>query len=103
MSFQEMSTAFQHAFGLSSMKHYKAAIELYEEDLSENPKNIASMNNIELAKINLGISESNKELLKDAKIYLEKAIKIVNESDDYKFGYPIAEANLKWVNELLVE
>ena len=101
MSFEEMSKSFQMAFGYSSSKYYKGAIKLYEEDLKENPKNIASMNNIAVAKINIGISESNQELLLEAKQYLEKANKIVNESEDYKYGFPIAEANLKWVNELL--
>jgi len=103
MHFNEMSESFQRAFGYSSSKHYKGAIELYKKDLEENPKNIASMNNIAVAMINLGISESNQNLLHDAKGYLEKAIKFVEESKDYKFGFPIAEANLNWVNEILAK
>jgi hypothetical protein len=49
MSFEEMSKSFQIAFGFGNSKKYKAAIKLYEEDLEENPNNIASMNNIALA------------------------------------------------------
>ncbi len=101
MSFDEMSRSFQMAFGLASGKNYKAAIELYKEDLLENPKNIAAMNNIALAKINLGILESNKSYILEAKELLEKTMKIVNEQNEYKGGYPIAEANLKWAIELL--
>ena len=101
MSFEEMSKSFQIAFGYSNGKNYKAAIELYTEDLLENPKNIAAMNNIAVAKINLGISENNKSYIFEAKELLEKTIKIVSEEKDYKHGYPIAEANLKWANELL--
>lgn len=89
------------AFGLSNGKNYKAAIELYEEDLLENPKNIAAMNNIAVAKINLGISESNISYIMEAKEILDETMKIVNGQNEYKGGYPIAEANLKWANELL--
>ena len=101
MSFEEMSKSFQMAFGCSSGKNYKAAIELYKEDLLQNPKNIAAMNNIAVAKINIGISESNKSYIYEAKEILEKTMEIVNEEKNYKGGYPIAEANLKWANELL--
>jgi len=101
MSFEEMSKSFQMAFGLSNAQNYKAAIELYEDDLLHNPKNIASLNNIAVAKINLGISENDKSYLIEAKELLEKSIRIVNEQKEYKHGFPIAEGNLKWVNELL--
>lgn len=101
MSFEEMSKSFQMAFGFSNGKNYKAAIELYEEDLLENPNNIAAMNNIAVAKINLGISESNKSYISEAKELLEKIMGIVNSQNEYKDGYPIAEANLKWACELL--
>lgn len=101
MSFEEMSKSFQIAFGLGNSKKYRAAIKLYEEDLEENPNNIASMNNIALAKIQLGISEKNIDYLKEAKELLEKALDIVRKNSEYKHGYPIAEENLKWVKELL--
>lgn len=102
MSFKEMSYTFQRAFGLGSAKRYQEAIKLYEEDLKENPENIASMNKIAVAKIHIALSEESKEELRQEKGYLEKALKIVDESDVYKkSGYPIAEANLNWVNELL--
>ena len=35
MSFEDMSKSFHMAFGLGNHKKYKAAIELYEEDLEE--------------------------------------------------------------------
>jgi tetratricopeptide (TPR) repeat protein len=101
MNFEKMSRSFQTAFGLANSNNYLAAIKLYEEDLAENPNNIASMNNIALAKIHLGINDSNQEYLPEAKELLEKALKIVKENKDYKHGYPIAEANLKWVDNLL--
>lgn len=92
---------FQMAFGLTNTKCYDAAIELYEEDLKENPKNIASMNNIALCKINQAISRNDKTLLTEAIKILNKAIDIVNHDPNYKYGFPIAEANLKWAKELM--
>jgi len=101
MSFKKMSMEFQMAFGLTNTKCYDAAIELYEEDLKENPKNIASMNNIALCKINQAISRNDKTLLTEAIKILNKAIDIVNHDPNYKYGFPIAEANLKWAKELM--
>ncbi len=101
MSFEEMSKSFQKAFGFANSKNYLAAIKLYEEDLEENPKNIAAMNNIAVAKIHLGINENNSLYLSDAKGLLEKTLEIVRENQDYNYGYPIAEANLEWVKSLL--
>lgn len=103
MSLEEMSKSCQRAFGLNQMKHYNRAIEIFEEDLRENPKNIPSMNNIAFAKTHLGISENKKDYLLEAKQYLENAISIVKESEDCTYGYPIAEANLEWVNKLINE
>lgn len=103
MGFNDMSRSFQIAFGYANSGNNLAAIKLYEEDLVENPNNIAAMNNIALAKIHLGISQSNPEYLLQAKELLENAIRIVGKSLEYKHGYPIAEDNLKWVNSLLDE
>lgn len=42
MSFEKMSKFFHMAFGYSNGKKYKAAIELYKEDLLQNPKKYCS-------------------------------------------------------------
>lgn len=101
MSFEEMSKQFQMAFGLTNPNSYDSAIKLYEQDLIDNPNNIAAMNNIAMCKINLSIIKQDKSLLPDAILLLKKAIDLVNGDNNYKYGYPIAEANLKWANDLL--
>lgn len=103
MSFEKMSQEFQMAFGLTNTKCYEAAIELYEADLRNNPKNIASLNNLALCKINLAIIHRDKTFLNEAVEILNTAIEIVNNDKNYKYGFPVAEANLKWAQELLQE
>ena len=98
MSDNEMSLDFQKAFGLLNVNHYKAAIEYFQQDLNENPNNFASLNNMALAKIHIGIGQANPALLLESIDNLESAIQIFSEVYNYD-GYFIAHANLKWAKQ----
>lgn len=75
---------------------------MFQQDIEQNPNNLASYHNIGLAKTYLGIDKQDKALLQSAIEHLEKAIAIANELN-YKDGYPIAETNLKWAAEELAK
>ena len=98
----ENSAAFNQAIGLLDFKVYEGAISLFQQDIEQNPNNLASHHNIGLAKTYLGIDKQDKALLQSAIEHLEKAIAIANELN-YKDGYPIAETNLKWATEELAK
>ena len=91
---------FNEGFGLLNFKVYEEAISLFQQDIKQNPQNLASYHNIGLAKTYLGIDKQDKALLQSAIQHLEKAIKIAEELN-HQNGFPIAEANLKWAKEEL--
>lgn len=93
---------FEQAFGLLNFKVYEQAINLFQNDLKENPLNLASYHNIGLAQIYLGIDRRSTELLKEAIKNLEKAIDISNQRQ-FNNGYPSAEANLTWAKDELAK
>lgn len=99
---EENTEEFNQAVGLLNFKVYEGAINLFQQDLEQNPKNLASYHNIGLAKTYLGIDKQDKDLLQSAIEHLEKAIAIANELN-YKGGYPFAETNLKWATEELAK
>lgn len=99
---EENTEEFNQGIGLLNFKVYEEAINLFQQDLEQNPKNLASYHNIGLAQTYLGIDKQDKNLLQSAIQHLEKAIAIAEELK-YKNGYPIAEANLKWATEELAK
>jgi tetratricopeptide (TPR) repeat protein len=101
-AFEKMSKSFERAFGYSNSGLYKHSIPLYEQALSEDKNNFAALNNMAVAKIYMGIEERNKTYIENAISDLKEAIRIAREVYQYPDGYPIAEGNLKWAqNELL--
>ncbi|MBS1759376.1 MAG: hypothetical protein JST23_04555 [Bacteroidetes bacterium] len=99
---EENTEEFNQGIGLLNFKVYEGAISLFQQDLEQNPKNLASCHNIGLAQTYLGIDKQDKYLLQSAIQNLEKAIAIANELN-YKDGYPIAKVNLKWAIEELAK
>ncbi len=93
---------FNQGLGLLNFKVYEDAISLFQQDIEQNPNNLASYHNIGLAQTYLGIDKQDKGLLQSAIQYLEKAIAIARGLN-YKDGYPIAETNLKWATEELAK
>lgn len=92
---------FNQGLGLLNFEAYEEAIKCFQQDIKQNPNNLASYHNIGLAETHLGIDKQDKELLKSAIQNLEKAIKIAKELN-YN-GYPIAEANLEWAKDELAK
>ena len=99
---EDNAKEFNQGVGLLNFKAYEGAISLFHRDLEQNPNNLASYHNIGLAQTYLGIDNQDKGLLQSAIQHLEKAIAIAKELN-YKDGYPIAEANLKWATEELAK
>jgi len=93
------SEVFQRALSLSDY-HKKQAIKLYDEEIENNPKNMAAFQNRGLCKLKIAIEEKNIEILEDSKVDLKKAIDLAKERGD---NFPIAQANLKWAEETKIE
>jgi tetratricopeptide (TPR) repeat protein len=98
----ENSEEFNQGIGLLNFQVYEGAINLFQQDIEQNPNNLASYHNIGLAKTYLGVDKKDKAMLQSAIEHLEKAIAIANELN-YTDGYPIAETNLKWATEELAK
>jgi len=92
---EQNSKQFDKAFGLLNSKAFLKAIDLFLEDLQINPKNIASYNNIGVAKTYLGIANKDINLLESAIKNFQTAIDISNELQS-KDGYPSAQRNIEW-------
>jgi len=99
---QENSEQFEEAVELLNFKVYEQAIRLFQQDLEENPQNLASFHNIGLAQTYLGVDQKSVALLRAAIDNLEKAVSIAKDKK-YESGYPFAEANLKWAKEKLAK
>ncbi|MBS0646406.1 MAG: hypothetical protein JSR97_07415 [Verrucomicrobia bacterium] len=99
---EDNTEEFKQGVSLLNFKVYEGAIDLFQQDIEQNPSNLASYHNIGLAQTYLGIDKKDKGLLQSAIQHLEKAIAIANELN-YKDGYPIAEANLNWATEELAK
>ena len=99
---EDNTEEFNQGIGMLTLKVYEGAISLFQQEIEQNPNNLAAYHNIGLAQTYLGIDKQDKGLLQSAIQHLEKAIAIAKELN-YKDGYPIAEANLKWAIEELAK
>ena len=91
---------FNRGLELLVQKKYEEAIEIFKKDISLNPENLESYNNIGVAQTYLGIINQDMNLLTSDIQHFEKAIAIAKEFN-YKDGYPSAENNLKWAKDEL--
>ena len=98
---QSNSKLFDQALSLLNSKSYIESIEIFKQDLMENPNEPTTYNNIGFAQANLGITQKDKSLLESAIQHFQKAIAIT-ELNPGK-SYPIAENNLKWAREELIQ
>ena len=96
----EMSKLFNQALNVGAYD-LGFSIDLYSQEVINNPKNFAAFNNRGVSKFNLAIEQGNQSLVEDAKNDFVKAIHLANEID--KEGYPIAESNLKWADTVIAE
>jgi tetratricopeptide (TPR) repeat protein len=96
---QANTELFDQAVSLLNSKSYNKSIELFKQDLEENPNESITYNNIGVAQAHLGISQRDKSLLESAIQHLLKVIAIMEFSPGK--SYPDAEKNLKWAREEL--
>lgn len=96
---QKNLNLFDRALILLNSNSFEESIELFMEDLKNNPQNPLTFNNIGLAHGKLGILHKDESLLELAIQYFEKAIAFTEFAPVKSF--PNAENNLKWAREEL--
>src|ERR1700744_4418369 len=94
---EQMSKEFLEAFGISTYNAVRA-IDLYDKELKRDPANFAALHNRGVCKLFVGRDNNDIETIRDGKRDIRSAIEIASEVD--QAGYPLAEGNLKFAEEL---